>query len=363
MNIVYEDPKFPNRATPLQEMFSVSTNVCYGEGFPKDEECVSKVENAGKRDNSSKKVLVLLFAICGCVLLVGAVSACLAFGLELFKLKSETASSLQQLKSDLEGPPGHFPFRPVDSCAALPPSSPSGYYWVRASNGSAVSVYCDMTRSCGGVTRGWMRVTELDMTNSNNQCPSGLMERTFSGKRTCVRIETTGGCSSTSNFITSGVEYSNVCGRVIGYQYSTFSDPRYVDGVSLTRGNQDWTFAAAHDEVGAIPRTYCPCINTNLSAQATPPPAFVGNDYFCDTGSKEHAQKIFYADDPLWDGAGCGPLNTCCSFNTPPWFYKQLPQSTTDDIEMRVCTTGDLITNKNVAIQIVEILLCPISNF
>ena len=59
-----------------------------------------KVENAGKRDNSSKKVLVLLFAICGCVLLVGAVSACLVFGLELFKLKSEAASTLQQLKSE-----------------------------------------------------------------------------------------------------------------------------------------------------------------------------------------------------------------------------------------------------------------------
>ena len=58
------------------------------------------MENVGKRDNSSKKVLVLLFAICGCVLLVGAVSACLAFGLELYKLKSETASSLQQLKSE-----------------------------------------------------------------------------------------------------------------------------------------------------------------------------------------------------------------------------------------------------------------------
>ena len=391
MEIIYDDPV----AKRAPERFDVSTNVCYGEGLAKDKECVSKVENAGKRDNSYKKVLVLIFATCGCVLLVGAVSACLAFGLELYKLKSETDSTLQQLKSetasnstleqlksettstlqqlndsinvnsqrllDLEGPPGHFPFHPADSCAALPPSSPSGYYWVRASNGSAVSVYCDMTRSCGGVTRGWMRVTELDMTNSNHQCPSGLMERTFSGKRTCVRIETTSGCSSTSNFITPGVEYSNVCGRVIGYQYGTtdaFSDPRYVDGVSLTHGNPRqhiWTFAAAHDEVGAIPRTYCPCINTSLSAQATPPPAFVGNDYFCDTGSEEHAQKIFYGDDPLWDGAGCGPLNTCCSFNNPPWFYKQLPQPTADNIEMRVCTSGDPIGNEDVAIEIVEI--------
>ena len=38
------------------------------------------------------------------------------------------------------------------SCSSLPPYFPSGYYWVNASNGSAVRVYCDMTRSCGNVT-------------------------------------------------------------------------------------------------------------------------------------------------------------------------------------------------------------------
>ena len=46
----------------------------------------------------------------------------------------------------------------VPSCAALPPFSLSGYYWVMTSYGSTVRVYCDMTRSCGGVTGGWMRV-------------------------------------------------------------------------------------------------------------------------------------------------------------------------------------------------------------
>ena len=367
MDVTYDYPDRP---------VDVSTNISYGNRFPKDEECVSTVENAGKRDNSSKKVLVLLFAICGCILLVGAVSACLAFGLELYKLKSETASTLRQLNAsinmlsqrfnDLEGPPAHFPFNPEDSCAALPPSSPSGYYWVRASNGSAVSVYCDMTRSCGGVTGGWMRVAGLDMTNSSHECPSGLMEHIFSGKRTCVRIATTFGCSSANNFITPGVEYSQVCGRVIGYQYgstdaftsSINSASRHVDGVILTHGDPRqhiWTFAAAIDEVGSLASSNCPCTNTNQSAQATPPPVFVGNDYFCDTGSEERRQPIFYGDDPLWDGAGCGPLNTCCSFNTPPWFYKQLPQSTTDDIEMRLCTSSDPITNENVAIQIVDV--------
>ena len=271
----------------------------------------------------------------------------------------ELNSSTQLLLDGLL--PGHFPFHPADSCAALPSSSPSGYYWVRAFNGSAVNVYCDMTRSCGGVTGGWMRVAELDMTNSSHQCPSGLMERTDPGKRTCVRNGTTIGCSFVTNFITPGVEYSSVCGRVIGYQYGSpnaFNSENsfYVDGVSLTHGDSRqhiWTFAAALDEVGTVPASNCPCTNTNQAAQATPPPAFVGNDYFCDTASEERWQLIFYGDDPLWDGAGCGPLNTCCSFNTPPWFYKQLPQPTTDDIEMTVC--GELPDNEDIAIEIVEV--------
>ena len=43
---------------------------------------------------------------------------------------------------------------PTLSCNDLSPSSPSGYYWVSAFNGSAVRVYCDMTRSCGNITGG-----------------------------------------------------------------------------------------------------------------------------------------------------------------------------------------------------------------
>ena len=396
------------------ERFGMKYNECYGSPSTPTRRSERK-ENDGEvnaiklkngelaHPNGDRKIVIVLFVIVF-ALLLGTAGVCVAFALQITTLKSEIASqmelvhklnssdnmlyqqlsqqnasldsSYQQLRQELnsstqllfdsllERPPGQYPFYPAVSCAALPPFSPSGYYWVRASNGSAVSVYCDMTRSCGGVTGGWMRVAELDMTNSNHQCPSGLMERNDSGKRTCVRIETTGGCSSINNFITPGVDYSSVCGRVIGYQYgepeafyNRSINSIYVDGVSLTHGNPRqhiWTFATSRDEVGTLPSTNCPCTNTNQAAQATPPPAFVGNDYFCDTGSEDRSQLIFYGDDPLWDGAGCGPLNTCCSFNTPPWFYKQLPQPTTDDIEMRVCTIGDPIDNEEVAIEIVE---------
>ena len=93
---------------------------------------------------------------------------------------------LISLDSNLSIIMGRLPSRPSASCNTLPPSSPSGYYWVRASTGSAVRVYCDMTRSCGNVTGGWMRVAYLDMTDSSQQCPSALRQRMDNTTHTCV---------------------------------------------------------------------------------------------------------------------------------------------------------------------------------
>ena len=61
-----------------------------------------------------------------------------------------------------------------------------------------------------------------------------------------------------------------------------------------------------------------------------------------------------YPDDPLWDGAGCGPDNTCCSLNNPPWFLKQLPSTTTDDIEMRMCFDQPSV-DEDIPIEIIEL--------
>ena len=259
---------------------------------------------------------------------------------------------------------------PASSCAALPPSAPSGYYWVRASNDSAVRVYCDMTRSCGGVTGGWMRVAELDMTNSSHQCPSGLRQCNESNIRTCCITSDSPACSSVIFYIHS--IYSKVCGKIRGYQLgstNTFADDgrgvnltiegNYVDGVSLTHGHPRqhiWTFAGALDEVGNNnPYNICPCIN--ITSSAGQPPAFVGDDYFCDTASSDpYTNGLFYGDDPLWDGAGCGPLNTCCYLNSPPWFYKQLPLPTTDDIEMRVCRDQPS-NNEDILVKEIEIYI------
>ncbi len=213
-----------------------------------------------------------------------------------------------------------------------------------------------------------MRVANLDMTDHNQNCPDGfrLVSRTTPPLRTCGRPGPAG-CVSTT-YPTYGVEYSRVCGRVIGYQdktpdgFNPYFDNRtlsiddiYVEGVSLThrRPRQHiWTFANALDEIHSN-RYVCPCIRPDLTYTGAVPP-FIGQDYFCETGSRQAYSFIFYPDDPLWDGQGCGGTSTCCEFNNPPWFCKQLPQPTIDDIELRLC--GNLhVSNGDSPIEIVEI--------
>ena len=243
---------------------------------------------------------------------------------------------------------------PASSCAeiiAANPSSPSGYYWLRAGNGSSIRVYCDMTRTCGGITGGWMQVANIDMTDSSHTCPQGL--RTLAEPRRMCEKPTSGeGCAPVI-FDAQGIEYTRVCGKIIGYQYASTNafqnyndwkgvgiDEGYMDGVVLTHGNNPrqhiWSFAAAVHEHASGYNSQCPCMNKPHTATIDIP-EWVGDSYFCDTGAQQRVRFKYYLDDPLWDGDGCGPTSTCCSFNNPPWFSKQLPSSTTDDIEMRLC--------------------------
>ena len=220
-----------------------------------------------------------------------------------------------------------------------------------------------------------MRVAKLDMTNASHQCPPGTRLRTdlLQQRRVCGINFDGEGCSS-SMFTVHGVEYRQVCGKIIAYQDAspdTFRpsidsnsiDSNYVDGISLTYGSSPrkhiWTFAGGLDEVGSQQRSNCPCTNINQAPSATQPPSFVGNDYFCDTGSTNQWGFRFYPDDPLWDGAGCGPTNTCCSLNNPPWFLKQMPSNITNDIEMRMCRDHRGLVNgridEDTPIEVLEI--------
>ena len=243
---------------------------------------------------------------------------------------------------------------PTHSCRDLPQGSPSGYYYIKTSNGY-IQVYCDTSlRNCTcNVTTGWLRVVELDMTDPTQQCPDGfkLIRRTEPPLRTCGRPDGhRDGCVSTK-FPVHGVEYSRVCGRIVGYQFGSPSafdtgessiDRDYMAGISFTHGlprEHIWSFVNAQNE--NTTSEVCPCIrNSRISV-----PLFVGEDYFCDSAVRgsDRTEGIYHPDDPLWDGQGCGSTSTCCEFNNPPWFCKQLPQPTTDDIELRLCENTDSI--------------------
>lgn len=272
---------------------------------------------------------------------------------------------------------GSTPLNPAGSCQHILssiPQAPSGYYWVLArqegGQTTPVRVFCDMERSCGGLTGGWMRVANLNTTDTQQSCPSDFQIWTYDNPplRLCRTVSTKPGCIGTP-IATNGLQYSHVCGRVIGYQDRTpnaffnyhisidssltIDDP-YMDGISLTYGTERehiWTFVAALDEtLGHL--SACSCSN-NAARQNARIPDFIRNNYFCDTGSRTPGGFQFYGADPLWDGSGCGQISSCCSFNNPPWFYRSLV-ATSDDIELRVCRDSP-VSNEDILIEIVEL--------
>ena len=222
--------------------------------------------------------------------------------------------------------------------------------------------------SCGG-TGGWRRVVYLDMTDPHTTCPSGWNMTGFS-KRSCGRNSTGRLTCSSATFPVCGGEYSRVCGRIKAYQWGhttafysyhhrlvTTINGSYACGVSVTHGtprNHIWTFVAGISEGNPTWSLVCPCDAT--STIRIPP--FVGNDYFCESGVNrpwdDRLDYKFHSNDILWDGEDCLPSSTCCSQHNPPYFTKQLPTPTTDDIEARICLSWSL-QYANLAVELVEL--------
>ena len=223
--------------------------------------------------------------------------------------------------------------------------------------------------SCGG-TGGWRRVVHLDMTDSHTTCPFGWNMTGYS-ERTCGRNSTGSRTCSSATFPVSGGEYNRTCGRIKSYQWGftagfrsyhfrqvTKIDGAYACGVSLTHGtprNHIWTFVAGASEGDPTWFDVCPCdANTTIRI-----PPFVSNDYFCESGVNKPwfsggLRYILHSSDTLWDGEDCLSSSTCCSQQNPPYFTKQLPTPTTDDIEARICLYHPL-SRANIAVELVEL--------
>ena len=420
-NAIYEDIKVESSHAG----FDIHENECYGKVTS------TAINKHEEKCYSYSKVTIMAFVIVF-TLLLGIAGACVAFAVQITTLKSEIASLKMASSTSLEEV-GHQlntsvdtlyqqqnasldsvyqqlnmlyqqqnaslgsvyqqlntsvdtlyqqlnqqnqqlkqEFSPPTSCKDLydTHNASSGYYWI-GEIWSPVRVYCNMSLTCGNMTGGWMRVANIDMTNTSQSCPNGL-NLTSSPKRVCDI--TSSGCVS-NNFDVYGAQYSHICGRVIGYQKSVLSaflyhsrgiDAVYVYGVSLTHGQSPrqhiWTFAGALDETaGFSSRSKCPCVNQNLDPTPTLP-GFIGNDYFCDTAFETSWDTVpnyesIQVSDPLWDGEGCGPTSTCCHDSqrnvNPPWFVKTLSSPTSDNIEMRLCSPDG--SSYTTPIEIVEL--------
>ena len=126
------------------------------------------------------------------------------------------------------------------------------------------SVVPMLTRPCSCGGPGWRRAAYLNVSDPTQTCPPAW-ELITTPRRSCSRPSNAGRrtCYS-AMFSTQGIQYSQVCGRIIGYQVGepgafilenadeeqTIDGP-YVDGISLTHGSPRqhiWTFANAVDE-------------------------------------------------------------------------------------------------------------------
>ena len=251
----------------------------------------------------------------------------------------------------------HFP---ASSCAGIYQGHPSGYYWLNVANESQF-VYCSLNENhcCDEGDGRWMRIAYLNMSDPSAQCPDGWRE-VQSPIRTCRRQFNTG--INSVNYISYGIPYSRVCGRIIAYQFGTpngfgsinpqLLDDAYVDGISITFGHPRkhiWTFAAVIEN-----QPNCPCIMNGNAA-----PLFVNGDHFCEVGVGNDGNNLT-TSNPLWDGQGCAGSTACCEFNNPPWFCKQLNQTTTEDIEIRTMSSAvdsNFLENEDVPVYLIEIFV------
>ena len=252
---------------------------------------------------------------------------------------------------------------PASSCNEIYQSNPTsrgtiGQYWIKTHKG-LFKVTCNMKLKCGGVEGGWMQVADVD-SERDESCP-GTWNNT-SIKNLCLGYQI--GCN-TVTFNVSGAQYEHVCGQAKAYQkgitgafYSKMQTVKgtYVDGISIALASPRthvWTYAVGYSTDVKSDTHNCPC----ALHPGTYPPAFVGNDYYCDSGSVGGSHKsIYYANNPLWDGKGCYGSSACCAITGLPWFYKRLPIPEAKDFEVSICkgASHDIV---DIAVEKLEILV------
>ena len=182
--------------------------------------------------------------------------------------------------------------------------------------------------------------------SSSDKCPNySFISNSFGFGHLMCRAS--GSCASVL-LETYGVTYTDVCGYVIGYQagataaFDSTADINspYLSGVSITRTvtgpeKRRHVFSLAAGEAEKSTSRYaCPC-----NAGAThKPPTFVGDDYYCESGSADvpTSTKILQ-DDVLWDEYHLQHAEVKCKKSLMPWFKRSISPATSDQLELRLC--------------------------
>ena len=250
---------------------------------------------------------------------------------QLNETSSNVINQINQLNHAIYGNIISFPAPSCRAIYLLHPNSTSGYYWVTSFNGSSVRVYCDMTKSCGNITRGLTRVALLNNETRPRLCS---VDFTIIENSRCIRNNP--GCSGIV-FPLMNMAYSHICGTLEGALFgtpdgftgrsrssNTTINDNYVDGISLTYGNESnrthiWTFIG-DEEVNNL---RCP---RNV-------PEFVGSNYSC----------------LKWRGF-CSRSPNPCSYK----FFRELQRPVSEDIEMRLCQDQRL-THEGIGVENLEI--------
>ena len=238
----------------------------------------------------------------------------------------------------------------------------SHLHGIRADISNKVSDVLAQKLSCGGL--GWNKVAFLDMRDPNHSCPVQWRLYEEGGLRLCGMKTYSGAACDSLHFSTDGRVYSEVCGRIIGYQYgspngadyevysqkfsNSINEP-YLDGVSVTYGRPRkhiWSFFEMF-------YTWKCCGKRHLNN--TQSLGFIGS--FCDTGNIDNSEweGTLFVNSTLWDGvAGCPASVTCCHAHSGPWFQTSLPAPTASDIEVRICSDQHT-ANEDTPLELVEI--------